>query len=101
MVMEMQTIADQANRRIDVILNDYPTNYFDTYPERIAQVTSDQVRDVMNKYVQDNRMTMVIVAPASTVKDQLAPLGTVQVLPMPLNRPGVSPTTAPSQEILK
>jgi zinc protease len=106
MVMEMQTIAQQAQRRVDVILNDYPIDYFDKYPERIAQVTADQVRDVMNKYVNDDRFTIVVVAPATQVKSQVEKLvespTDVDVRPMPMNRPGMQPATPPaSEEMLK
>jgi predicted Zn-dependent peptidase len=74
MVMEMETIGQQAGRRIDQILNDYPIDYWDKYPQRIAQVTADQVRDVMNKYVSDD-MTIVIVGPAQTIEEQVKTLG--------------------------
>jgi zinc protease len=101
MVMSMQTIAQQAGMRIDGILNGYPIDYYDKYPERINEVSADQVRAVMNKYVNDDRMTIVIVGPGATVKEQLAPLGEIKVLPMPMNRPGMSPTSAPSEELMK
>ena len=32
MVMGMQTIGQQAGFRVDGILNDYPIDYYDTYP---------------------------------------------------------------------
>lgn len=86
MVMEMQTIAQQAGRRLDQILNDYPIDYFDRYPEHLNAVTADQIKDVMNKYVAQDKMMFVVVGPASVIKPQLEKLGPVQVLPMPLDR---------------
>lgn len=86
MVMGMQTIWQQGQRRIDGILNGYPPDYFDVYPQRIAKVTAEEIRGVVAKYVDNARMTIVVVAPALTVKDKLAKLGSVEVLPMPLNR---------------
>jgi len=83
MVMGMQTIGQQAQRRIEGILNGYPADYYDVYPKRIAQVTAEQIRDVMNKYVKDDQMTIIVVAPAAAVKDQLETLGPVEVIPMP------------------
>jgi zinc protease len=88
MVMSMQTIGRQASMRLEGTLNDYPADYYDVYPQHINAVTVDQVRDVMNKYVKDDAMTIVVAAPASTVKPQLDKLGDVTVLPMPLAREG-------------
>jgi zinc protease len=92
--MDVQTISQQASRRMEQILNDYPIDYYDVYPKRIAEVKPDQVRQVLDKYVDPNRMLFVIVAPASVVKDQLEKLGTVEVLPMPLKRE--QPSTTPA-----
>jgi zinc protease len=87
MAMEIQTVAQQAGRRADQILNDYPIDYYDNLPIRVAEVTSEQVREVMNKYVADEQMLIVVVAPASEVKEQLSALGEVSVVPMPLAKP--------------
>ena len=102
MVMSMQTIAQQAGMRADAILNGYPIDYYDKYPERIDEVSADQVRAVMDKYVDANRFAIVVVAPATTVKPQLDSLGNVEVRPMPMNRPGMAPKTqGDSGELMK
>jgi zinc protease len=98
MAMEMQTIEQQAGRRVEGILNDYPIDYYDKYPARIAQVTADQVRDVMNKYVDPDEMTIVVVAPASEVKPQLEKLGEVEVMPMPMQRGATTQPTTPAKK---
>ena len=86
MVMSMQTIGQQAGMRLDGLLNGYPVDYYDVYPQHINAVTIDQVRAVMSKYVNENAMTIVVAAPASVVLDQLNKLGEVTVVPMPLAR---------------
>ena len=86
MVLQTQTIGQQAGRRVDVELNGYPLDYFDVYPQKIAAVTADQVRGVMDQYVKPADFTIVVVGPAAIIKPQLEPLGDVQVLPMPLQR---------------
>lgn len=86
MVMEMQTIAQQAIRRLDCVLNGYPIDYYDVYPQKVAAVTSGKIKDIMNKYVLDNAWTIVVVAPADKVKAQLERLGEVEVVPMPAKR---------------
>jgi zinc protease len=99
MVMDMQTIAQQATRRADIVLNDYPLDYFDQLPVRLGEVSADQVRDVVRKYVKAEEMTIVVVGPAAQIKTQLEAIGPVEVLPMPTRR-GV-PTTGPSNELMK
>ena len=86
MVMDVQTIGAQAGYRVDGILNGYPIDYYDKYPQRIAEVTAGQIRDVVNKYVKDGEMTIVVVAPAKLVRAQLEKLGEVEVVPMPAQR---------------
>jgi zinc protease len=84
LVMSMEKIQDQAGRRIEAILDNYPIDYYDKYPERLSTVTPEKVQALMNKYVNENRMTIVISAPVDAVKAQLEKLGTVEVVPMPL-----------------
>jgi zinc protease len=87
-VMGLQTIAQQASYRVGGILDGFPIDYYDRYPERVGQVTAAQVRDVVGRYVKDGAMVIVVVAPAEQVKSQLDRLGEVQVLPMPAKREG-------------
>jgi hypothetical protein len=44
------------------------------------------VRAVVDKYVKEGEMTIVVVAPAAGVQVQLERLGKVQVVPMPAKR---------------
>lgn len=93
MAMEVQTIAQQAGRRVEQILSGYPVDYYDRFPERVSAVTAQQVREVMQKYVLPDAMQIVVVAPAGAVKEQLQALGEVEIIPMPLAKP--APTTRP------
>jgi len=86
MVMRMDTIGEQASYRLEGILNSYPIDYYDRYPERIAAVTAQQVEDVMKRYVDEGRMVIVVVGPAEAVKPQLEKLGEVEVVAMPGRR---------------
>ncbi len=96
MVMAVQTIGQQAGYRVDGILNGYPIDYYDKYPARVAEVTAQQVREVLNKYVKDGEMTIVVVAPAKLVRAQLEKLGEVEVVPMPAAREAA--TTQPAKK---
>jgi predicted Zn-dependent peptidase len=87
-VMDLQTIAQQARYRVGGILNDFPIDYYDRYPEHLEKVTADQIRGLLTKYVNDQEMAIIVVAPAEAVKSQLEKLGQVQVVPMPAKREG-------------
>ncbi len=87
-VMDLQTIQQQASYRVSGILNGFPIDYYDRYPERVGQVSAKQIRDVLAKYVKDGEVVVVVVAPAEAVKEQLQRLGEVEVLPMPAKREG-------------
>jgi predicted Zn-dependent peptidase len=78
--MSMQTVSEQADRRLEGMVNGYPADYYDKYAQRIAQVTPEQVRAAMNKYVLEDHMVVVVVGPAATIKPLLDPLGTVEVV---------------------
>jgi zinc protease len=99
MVMSMQTMAQQAGLRVDGLLNGYPIDYYDVYPSRITAITAEQIRAVMNQYVKQDAMTIVVVAPAADVKSQLERFGTVTVIPMPAQRGTAA--TQPGSELLK
>ncbi|HEX8916226.1 MAG TPA: pitrilysin family protein, partial [Humisphaera sp.] len=88
MLMGMQTIQQQASYRVDAILNGYPIDYYDVYPEKVSAVTADQVRELMKKYADPNHFTVVVVAPAKDVKAELEKIGEVKVVPMPAKRDG-------------
>jgi zinc protease len=96
MVLETQTIQQQAGRRLDTILNDYPADYYDNYAKRIAEVTADEVRAVLNKYVVNDQANIIVVGPADKVKDQLAKFGEVGVVEMPL-KAAAKTTTQPAK----
>jgi zinc protease len=97
MLLQVQTIAQQARYRVDGILNGYPIDYYDTNPQRISQVTAQQVQAVMNKYADPAKMKIVVVAPAATVEPQLKALGEIRTTPMPNRRASsTTPSTAPA-----
>ncbi|HZN64765.1 MAG TPA: pitrilysin family protein, partial [Tepidisphaeraceae bacterium] len=98
MVMGMQTIEQQAGYRVSAILNGYPPDYYDVYPQKIEAVTASQVRDLLAKYVDDGRAVIVVVGPAEQVRPQLEKLGEVHVVPMPAKREGAKDV---GEELLK
>ena len=83
MLMQMQTVEQQAGRRLEGILNGYPADYWDKFPQRVAKVTADQIREVMQKYVDTSKMRVVVVAPAEASRSKLGALGELKEQKMP------------------
>ena len=58
-----------------------PRDYWRTYRGRIAAVTADQALQAARKYVDPDRMLVVVVGKASAVEASLRPFGPVRVVP--------------------
>ncbi len=86
LVLSQQTVGQLANLRGNILLNDYPLDYYNTYGDRIAAVTADDVRKVIADYASPDKLSIVVVAPADAVKEQLEAFGDVTVVAMPLAR---------------
>lgn len=83
LVMGMQTIEQQAQRRLEGVLNGYPADYYDNYGKKVGEVSAGQIQEIMNKYVRPGAMQIVVVAPAGASKEKLSKLGEVKVEAMP------------------
>ncbi len=54
-------------------------NYWNRYVDQIKTVTPHDIREMAQKYIQEDRMIMVIVGDAGKLKDQLAGFGDISV----------------------
>ena len=71
----VQTASDIAGRLLDMDLYQLPPDYFDHYRERIVAVTSDDAARVARKYIDPDRMLIVIVGNAAQIREPLTTLG--------------------------
>jgi predicted Zn-dependent peptidase len=55
-----------------------PANYWDTYPQRIAAVTAEDVQRVARKYLNPANIQIVAVGDAAKVRESLAKYGAVE-----------------------
>lgn len=55
-----------------------PDDYWDTYPNRIAAVTQEQVQAAAKKYLDPARLQIVVVGDPTKVSDVLKKFGTVE-----------------------
>ena len=71
----VQTASDVAGRLLDMELYGLPEDYFDRYRENIAAVGNDDIERVANKYINPERLLIVIVGNASQIREPLGTLG--------------------------
>jgi zinc protease len=71
----VQTASDVAGRLLDMELFSLPEDYFDRYRENIASVTRHDVERVANKYVDPDRVIIVVVGNAAQIREPLGSLG--------------------------
>ena len=71
----VQTASDIAGRLVDMELYGLPEDYFDRYRENIAAVTKDEITRVAHKYLDPDRVLVVIVGNAAQIRDPLGSLG--------------------------
>jgi len=71
----VQTASDIASRLVDMELYSLPEDYFDRYRENIANVTKEDVERVAQKYLDPDRVLIVIVGNAKEIREPLGTLG--------------------------
>ena len=52
-------------------------SYLTTYVQKVHAVTPDEVKRIMNAYLRDNEMTIVIAGDVSKIKQQVESYGNV------------------------
>jgi zinc protease len=71
----VQTASDVASRLVDMELYGLNEDYFDKYRENIAAVTKEDVERVAHKYLDPDRVLIVVVGNASEIREPLGGLG--------------------------
>ena len=71
----VQTASDIASRLVDMELYGLPADYFDRYRENIAAVSKDEITRVATKYLNPDRILIVVVGSAKEIREPLGTLG--------------------------
>ncbi|HET8775077.1 MAG TPA: pitrilysin family protein [Thermoanaerobaculia bacterium] len=71
----VQTASDIASRLVDMELYGLPEDYFDRYRETIANVMKEDIERVAQKYLDPDRVLIVIVGNAKEIREPLGTLG--------------------------
>lgn len=56
----------------------FPADYWDTYPEKIAAVTAEDVRRVARKYIPLDNIQIIAVGDGTKIREVLAKFGTIE-----------------------
>ena len=67
-------------RTLDLVQNDLPLDYWDTYPARVHAVTPTDVQRVARKYLGKNRIQLIAVGERSQIEEGLKKFGTVEIV---------------------
>jgi zinc protease len=67
-------------RTLDLVQNDLPLDYWDTYPARIQAVTPEDVQRVARKYLGKNRVQLIAVGERSQIEEGLKKFGPVEIV---------------------
>ena len=60
-------------------LYDLPADYWDSYPQKVAAVTAEDIQNIAQKYVDLDHLQIVAVGDASKAREVLAKYGKVEV----------------------
>jgi predicted Zn-dependent peptidase len=71
----VQTASDIAGRLLDMDLYDLPHDYFDRYRENITAVGKDGIERVAKKYIDPDRVLIVIVGNVKQIQEPIGTLG--------------------------
>jgi zinc protease len=71
----VQTASDIAGRLIDMELYGLPETYFDHYRENIAAISKEDITRVANKYLDPDRVLIVVVGNAKQIREPLGTFG--------------------------
>lgn len=80
--LNIEVPSDLANRLTTVFLYDLGDDYLKTYRDRLAAISTSEVLGVAKEKVSSDNAAVVLVGKADEIKQQLAELGEVEVIPL-------------------
>jgi predicted Zn-dependent peptidase len=84
--LQNETPASIAALALRQRLYDLGEDYWNRYISRIGHVTGEEVREVANNYIREDRMTTVVVGDADKLQKSLSDLGEVMLFDLEDNR---------------
>jgi zinc protease len=77
----VQSVQDLAQRMQTILIYDMPVDYYETYRERLAAVTSTDVAEVASRRLNPDALTIIVVGDLATIEAPIRArnFGTVEV----------------------
>lgn len=72
-VLQNSTRAGVINQLENVNYNEFDKNYLDTYIQKLTGVTAKDIQEAASKYLNEDKMTIVVVGDKSKITEQLKP----------------------------
>lgn len=69
--LQFETVQQVAGLAANVLANDLPLDYYDTFSRNIAAVTTDQTAAAAQKYLDPDRMAIVVVGDRKVIEPML------------------------------
>ena len=82
LALEFETSQDVASQVLELIENGLPLDYWNHYPEKIQALTTGDVWNATQRYLDPDRNVIVLVGNVSDFKKDLKKLGPAQVIPL-------------------
>jgi zinc protease len=71
--IRLETQEGLIDQLVQIKMLNLPTNYLETYRDRVQAVTIDEIQQVANTYVRPDEAALVIVGDGTAVLDQIKP----------------------------
>src|SRR5918997_3541558 len=72
---DFETTSDIAAQLVPLAIYGLPLDYYNTYAQRLAQVTQADVQRVMERYVRPEQMVVVVVGDRASIEKTLGATG--------------------------
>lgn len=92
-IMSLEDPGKQADFAVNQFMYNLPSNYYQTYLQRLDDLTVDQVQKAMKRVLHPENLRILVVGKASEFKDSIAKLG----LPITYFDRNALPTKAPEK----
>lgn len=79
-VFEVDRPEEVLERAMDAELYGHPTNFWEQRDEQLAAVTREEVAAAVQRYLDPDRLVLLVVGPAESIAPQLESLGEIVVI---------------------
>ena len=75
----VQSLEGISHRLREIAIHDLPLDYWDRYPDAIRAIGAEDVQRVAREHLRPERLTVVAVGPEAELREQLEPLGELEI----------------------